>query len=52
MMRVSVLFAAALAAGLAGTAQAAAEAYTIEPFHTYPSFVARQVRQDQREDLA
>jgi len=40
MMRVSVLFAAALAAGLAGTAQAAAEAYTIEPFHTYPSFEA------------
>jgi polyisoprenoid-binding protein YceI len=39
-MRVSLLLAAALAAGLVGTARAAAEIYTIEPFHTYPSFEA------------
>jgi polyisoprenoid-binding protein YceI len=34
----SVLIASALCACLAGTVQAAAEVYTIEPAHTYPSF--------------
>jgi polyisoprenoid-binding protein YceI len=38
MLKTSVLCALALCACLAGTAQAAAERYTIEPFHTYPSF--------------
>jgi polyisoprenoid-binding protein YceI len=37
-MKMSVLFALTLCACLAGTAQAAAEVYTIEPMHTYPSF--------------
>lgn len=37
-MKTSVLCASTLCACLAGTAQAAAERYTIEPLHTYPSF--------------
>ena len=37
-MKTSVFFASTLCACLAGTAQAAAELYTIEPLHTYPSF--------------
>ena len=37
-MKKSVLYASTLCACLAGTAQAAAELYTIEPAHTYPSF--------------
>jgi len=37
-MKMSALFALTLCACLAGTVQAAAELYTIEPAHTYPSF--------------
>lgn len=37
-MKLSTLYASTLCACLAGTAQAAAELYTIEPAHTYPSF--------------
>lgn len=37
-MKKSVLYVSTLCACLAGTAQAAAEFYTIEPAHTYPSF--------------
>ena len=37
-MKISVLPALSLWACLAGTAQSAAELYTIEPAHTYPSF--------------
>ena len=33
-----ILLGSVLCAGLAGTAEAAAEVYTIEPFHTFPSF--------------
>jgi polyisoprenoid-binding protein YceI len=34
------VMAGALCAALAGSVQAAEEAYTVEPFHTYPSFEA------------
>ena len=37
-MKIAVLIASTLCVCLAGNAQAAAELYTIEPAHTYPSF--------------
>jgi len=60
-MKMSVLIASTLCACIVGTAQAAAEIYTIEPAHTYPSFEVShegmsywrgKFTQDQRQDLA
>lgn len=37
-LKISLLFLSVLCTGLAGVARSAAEIYTIEPAHTYPSF--------------